>query len=237
MEEVLDYSRSFIAFTTLDGANTARLQVDAACYICKEGETESYYLVASCRAEEVYRTQGLFKEANYDFSGIFGPERYVILRAYPTHEEGRPGLAERETGYNRDRFRQVELKLARVRAEALRTGREVVEAVLAGYPLVGRTALKPRGVDAIILEYPVKVINVSQERSLYQVDTGPLLYPDPKTQGGWLDRLKRAYIAYNNPAWVEFIVEEPLEISPVLKVPEYHRIVREEAESHLFTVK
>ncbi|MBI4586250.1 MAG: hypothetical protein HY717_19750 [Planctomycetes bacterium] len=61
-----------------------------------------------------------------------------------------------------------------------------------------------------LIECPVKTINVSIARRLYQVDTGPVALPDlTKTYDPPIDCLNLAFIAFNAPDFANFVVEQP----------------------------
>ena len=57
-----DFSRSFATFVTGGRGNNARIQVEAVCEIAGG---ERYVLVASCKAEDTYAEENLFREPNY----------------------------------------------------------------------------------------------------------------------------------------------------------------------------
>jgi hypothetical protein len=61
-----------------------------------------------------------------------------------------------------------------------------------------------------IIEYPGKTMNRHQVRNLYQVDTGPVAFPDlsrryrPKAEG-----LSPAFVVFNAPDAADFVLEVP----------------------------
>lgn len=82
--ESCDFSRSFITFLTKNRSNNARIQVEARCEITdrKTGESESYYLVASCKGEDTYGEGCLFLQPSYDFCMIYSSKDFMIIRTY-----------------------------------------------------------------------------------------------------------------------------------------------------------
>lgn len=65
-----------------------------------------------------------------------------------------------------------------------------------------------------IIECPTKTMNVSIEKQLCQVDTGPVAYPDlSKRDEPPIDCLSVAFIAFNAPDFADFVIEQP---TPVL---------------------
>lgn len=58
-------------------------------------------------------------------------------------------------------------------------------------------------------------MNVSLERKMYQVDTGPIAFPDLEQRSDPLiDCLHLAFIAFNAPHFADFVIEQP---TPVMK--------------------
>src|SRR6185295_942826 len=85
--DVLDYARSFVTFVVSDQFNFARLQIDARCILLdKQGKVqEIFYRYASCKSEATHAEKDLFQNPNFDFSGVFSPEHYVIFRVRAPH--------------------------------------------------------------------------------------------------------------------------------------------------------
>src|SRR5438045_9725263 len=81
----------------------------------------------------------------------------------------------------------------------------------AGYPLVTQTEVRDEktGLRAVI-ECPTKTMNIEPKRKLYQVDTGPVAYPDlSKPYDSPIDCLRLAFIAFNAPDFAEFVAAQP----------------------------
>ena len=100
--------------------------------------------------------------------------------------------------------------------KALETVPEIVEATLAGHPLVGRTEINGRNGMRAVIEYPVKTMNVN-EKPMYQVDTGPLAFPDFNTLSegaGLVDTIELAYVAYNKPDEAYFVIQRQSPVDP-----------------------
>jgi len=213
MAQALDFSRSFATFVTKGRTNNARIQAEAVCEIAGGGR---HVLVASCKAEDTYAERDLFRQPNYDFCAIFGPEEYCIVRV------GLPVTAcWREVGISAERFEEVRIDLARAEAELCADARAAVEATLANRPLVGRTELLDEAGEMLArVEYPIKTMNANDpEHSpggewIFQVDTGPIVVPAERPHGDLqVEGLELAFIAWNAPEWAELIVLEPVRLS------------------------
>ncbi len=211
-----DFGRSFATFTTTGRENNARIQIEAVCDLLRAEREERYVLVASCKAEDTYGPGPLFRQPNYDFCAIFSVEEYLIVRV------GLPLTAcWRDSGRITDRFAGVRITLAEASVRLCADPREVVEATLADEPLVGRTELLGKdGAPRARLTYPIKTMNVNDDRWVYQIDTGPVLLPDSGRSANEapaalaIERLDLAFIAWNNLVeGAEFIVQGPVPIA------------------------
>ena len=209
--QICDYSRSFITFVTPGRGNNARLQVESVCTLIDEGAGTStdYFFFASCKSERTYAPKDLFCEPNYDFCGIFSNEEFAIFRTHATHTAGF-----RDQGLWRDRFEDVHQHIVRVEGQELKEKAEIVRASLDNIPLVGRVEVNsPEANLRAVLEFPIKTMNANDIRSMYQVDTGPVPFPDLTMQAErHIERLSPAYVAYNAPDFADFIVQQALPI-------------------------
>ena len=209
MPETPDFGRSFATFVTNGRTNHARIQFEALCELASGAH---YVLVASCKSEDTYAERNLFKQPNYDFCAIFGPEQYCIVRV------GLPVTAAwLETGLSSERFEEVRISPVQAQADLCADRQAVVEATLNNRPLVGRTVLSDEAGETLArLTYPIKTMNVNDpEHSpsgdwIFQVDTGPILVPAERSRGNLdVEGLELAFIAWNAPDWAELVVLEP----------------------------
>lgn len=93
----------------------------------------------------------------------------------------------------------------------LDTWERIRDTTAAAVPIVSRTELtdEQTGLKAII-EAPVKTLNISIFKQMYQVDTGPVAFPDlSKRYEPRIDCLKLAFVAFNAPHFADFVVEQP----------------------------
>ncbi len=237
LKQVVDYAASYVTFVTTGRGNLARLQIESRCVLLDEnGELmEEFFQFASCKSEDTYAAENLFQDPNYDFSGIFSRDHYVIFRTRAPHSGD---YAER--GEVRPRFENA---LFQIRTapdiQVLAENPAIVAATLKGLPLVGRTEIhdEANGTRAII-EYPVKTMNVNDLRNLYQVDTGPLAFPEfTTTVERPIDRMELAYVAHNRPDEAYFVVQRPTTIvvdeAEVCEVCHYSDIRRLPAKNTL----
>ena len=64
-----------------------------------------------------------------------------------------------------------------------------------------------------IIECPVKTVNMDEKRGIYQVDTGPVLFPDlSKRYERSIEAFSLAYVAFNVSHFADFVIEQPTPI-------------------------
>jgi hypothetical protein len=210
---VVDYPNSYLFFTTKRRTNTARLLVEARCELIDEakGASEEFFFFASCKSEHTYAPRKLFQDPNYDFCGIFSAKDFALIRTPALYEQDMNTVDAVATG-----FEGLEMQIRRTdRARVLDSIDAIVKATLEGRPLVGRTEIadEERRLRAV-LEYPIKTMNVNGETKMFQVDTGPIPFPDWTATGERaIHRMRPAYVAYNRFDLAEFILQVPTPVS------------------------
>lgn len=238
--QAVDFSRSYMTFRVSAPHNVARIVLDASCEFLDEesGDRETFYLITPCKAEVMYQDGPLFRVPNYDFCGVWSHGQYLIMRTHASH-----AADNREAGLNKDRFDEVRIDLAHfAHADLLETDDEVVQATLAGQRLQATTHL----VDAerrlrATLEYPVKTMNVAPDSGRFQVDTGPLAWPDMTADVAQaVERFSRAFVVYNRRDRAEFVIERPTPLGahhePNLATAHYSQVQVVDAENRLYRV-
>ena len=237
--QTCDFSRSFVTFITPGRENNARIQVEARCTLSEiaTGKTHDYFLVGSCKGEDTYGAGILFLDPSYDFCGIFSADEFILIRA------GVPYTEKNTVGAIRDLFEGVRLDITLVPGEVLESNPAIVHATLANRALNGRCEIAD---DAqryrAEIEFPIKTMNVNDIRTIYQVDTGPILLPDfASAKERMVERFSLAFVAYNRPDEAHFVIQEPVATaqgqpdSP--RVSDYSRIVRMAANNAVIALR
>ena len=237
--QVLDYGRSFVTFVSQGGRyrNNARLQIESRTTLTdtQSGESTRYLFFASCKSEDTFAPTDLFYNNNYDFNGIFSEKEYVIFRTYSQHT-----ARFREEGLWKGTFNDVSERLVQVDGTVLNSGEEVVRASMAGKPLVGRVELaSDDGSLSAEIEFPVKTMNANDIQVMYQVDTGPI--PFPELDGEFdldVERFRLAFVAYNVPDFADFVlqVKTPVRDREPAATPHYSEIRSLKAENQVLRV-
>jgi hypothetical protein len=233
---ILDYGRSFLIGRAPE--NRVRFWIESRTRIIDERDKrhEDFYQCASCKAEDTFAEKDLFKPDNYDFLPVFGTEGGVIFRRRAwLNPSYRSVLKAAEMWGGQD----YKLRPAG-RARLLASTEEVRRASHAGEPVVAQTEIadETTGLRAII-EFPVKTLNIHDERNLHQVDTGPVAFPDlGRRHPGFAESLSLAFVAFNAPHFADFIIEDatPLKDHDPAQIHHYSRILSLPAKNRLYAL-
>lgn len=209
----LDYRRSFICGTS--DLNSVRFWIESRTTIVDSttGDSAVFYQCASCKSENTFGETDLFLADNYDFLPILGDGHWLIFR--------------RHARLNPDRYREIIdspnawgepniLAHDGVNVQVLDTWEKIRIATAQGKPLVSQTQLVNQDTSLkAVIECPVKTMNISLEKHMYQVDTGPIAFPDlTRKCVPLIDCLSLAFVAFNQDHFADFVIEQP---TPVMQ--------------------
>jgi len=212
---VTDFNRSYVRWTIaadptdtrqpghMPWGNSVRIQIDALCTITDQstGESENFYLIAPCRKEWMYRDRELIMDPGAEYRVIFSRDRQLDVAMSIRGQGDRPIPATTVA------FTSLEFELSTAAANQLQTDLDVVPASAGRASIVARTEITnaKRGLTAL-LEYPIRTMNYHPERQRFQVDTGPLLFPDLSIETDQLiECCKLAHTVYNTFDYAEFV--------------------------------
>ena len=205
--ECLDYGQSFVCGTS--PVNSLRLWVESRLtwFDAIAGTTTEYYQCASCKSEDTFAERNLFYEDNYDFLPIYGDGQWLIFRRKNRVTADYRRIQKLETVWG-----IPDLKLAwGQNVRELTTWEEIRDVTASATRLVSQTELVNHdlGLRAVI-ECPVKTMNISHEKRMYQVDTGPVAFADlSQRPADPIDALSLAFVAFNTPEFADFVIEQP----------------------------
>ena len=233
----IDYGGSFLIGKW--PGNRVRFWVESRTRIIDEqaGRHEDFYQCASCKSENTFAKQDLFSTDNYDFLPVFGPEDGVIFRRKAWLNPNYRTLKKAAEMWDGQIY-----KLRRPRtARLLATTAEIRRASHDAVPIVAQTEIADAatGLRAII-EFPLKTLNIHDERDLYQVDTGPVAFPDLSQRHPTLAAsLSLAFVAFNVPTFADFVVEDvtALKDNEPAQVRHYSRTLSLPASNRLFALE
>lgn len=211
----LDYGRSFICHTS--PKNSVRFWVESKTTVIDDetGTATEFYQCGSCKSENTFAEEDLFQEDNYDFLPILGGpemEDVLVFRRRARLTDTYRTVAKCDAYWGKPILKLHPGKNVRV----LQTGEDVAAATAEALPIVSQTEIaNPETGLRAIIECPVKTMNIRPSDQMYQVDTGPIAFPDlSKRCDPLIDLLSLAFIAFNAPDFADFVVERP---TPVME--------------------
>jgi hypothetical protein len=203
------------------------------------GIVEDYYQCASCKSEDTFATKDLFQADNFDFLPIFGPELGVIFRRKawlnPNYKTIKPANEMWEGAlYDGVRYPPVVLDLDEY---SLEEPQAIANATHAYAPIVAQVEIRnDQTRQRVILEHPVKTMNINREQGMFQTDTGPLAFIDlTERVERAVDAMSLAFCAFNARHFADFVVEEPTQLEGGAKVYHYSRRVSLPSVNRLFS--
>jgi hypothetical protein len=228
---VIDFARSTLIFRTTRVQHTPRLQLDATCTLTgRDGETRRFVLTCPCIGEHMYLDTGLIQEPPFEFLMIAEHQReYAIIRkhasaAHDVREAHRFGESMSTRSGVPAALTGLDVRLTpypHLQAVRPDTAHADLRAALDhDWPVVGRTTyLDPDGETTVVLDYPVKILNVAIDRPVWQVDTGPILVPDLQpggvgAEGPLAGRFTLAFLVFNRWDRAELALRRPTPLLP-----------------------
>jgi hypothetical protein len=208
----IDYGRSFFCNTA--EFNSVRMWIESRTIITdtKSGKSTIFYQGASCKSENTFGEKDLFYKDNYDFLPIFGDGNVLVFRRnYNKRDDRYRTIKKMEEMWGAN---PVIYTPAPDTVTELSTWEEIRDATAAGIPIVTQTEFvnTDTGLKAMI-ECPCKTMNISHPKKIYQVDTGPVAFPDlTRKYDTLIDCLSLAFIAFNKPDFADLVIEAPVSI-------------------------
>lgn len=223
MDCFIEYGCSFIQ--TKGPENAVRFLIESRMEIfdMKTRKSTFFYQAASCKSENTFAEKNLFMEDNYNFIPVFEEtNKIIIFRSYVPWREKYISIDDK----NSNTFRvwgKPEFLLKKIEnAILLENNKMIINATHKGLILIGRTEItdEKTGLKTTI-EYPVKTMNTNIEKQVYQVDTGPVLYPHIGER-----KMSIAYIAFNTKGFSDFVIEQPTPIKDNVVIPHFSGIIK-----------
>ena len=254
--EICDYGISSISWTSkhdptdtrkpghMPWDNAIRILIDSRCEISNNetGISEWFYLITPCRTEWMYRDDMLWKnDPNLEFVGIYSKNQYrhghvqVQDKLRPQQDlaiskdisVGLPDFHPNLSFYNK--------------TSELVNDSDVIQATLDLTTIVAITELQsPDGKSKVTIEYPIKTMNFVKDKNRFQVDTGPVLFPDFDMNSiNDIEKFQLAFVCYNNREIAEFVSRVPTVIKnssgKQTETMEYSKIKRVEVSTKIYS--
>ncbi len=211
--KVTDFRNSFIL--TAGPKNSVKFVAESCCKILDEkADTVNEFIqCASCKSEYTFSSEAIFTDNNYNFTPVFGTDMTTaIFSEYIIHNDRYLRVGDMSDGpltvWGKPSFHLHKAD----EYETLETSPALIAAVRAGKHIVIQTefVVAERGIR-VILEYPAKTINMNEELSAIQVDTGPIIFPDFSAScDRHIDALRLCYLTFNNCGRCEVIIQDSI---------------------------
>lgn len=207
----LDYGLSFICHSA--AFNSVRFWVESRTRFIDDraGTWTDFYQCGACKSENTFAERDLFMKDNYDFTPIFGGGDVLVFRR-PARISDRYRIVKKAS----ELWGEPSLKLQEgARVEELTTWDAIARATADAIPIVAQTEIANAETQLrAIIECPSKTMNIQPEKKQYQVDTGPIAFPDLTIRNdAMIDALSLAFLAFNVPDFADFVVEQPTLVS------------------------
>ncbi len=202
----LDYSKTYLLGTNPE--NEVRFWVESRTRVidARSEKTEDFFQCASCKSEDTFAEKDLFLKDNYDFLPIFGPEYGLIFRRNAWLNPNYRSCLKTADMFGGP----IQHLQEHTRFKNLVTPDEIIKFTHEFYSVVAQTKIHNDETELrAIIEYPVKTLNIRKSDNVYQIDTGPVAFPDlGKRYDRLVDSISLAFVAFNAAHFADFIVEE-----------------------------
>lgn len=229
--------------------NNARFSLESFCRVTRgvgaESHSTDYILSSSCKAEQVHVTENIWHEPAADMCLVASADEFLVIKSWDRNNRGvmlsPPSLGpqpERQAGRIVDAFTDLRLDRRTVEGQPLTTTEQIVDAVFQNRLLVSQSEFSLPGGVHVVVDFPVKVINVSEREMFYQVDTGPVLVPDESAYDGRheISKMRLAFIAHNTLGCTELLLNVPTPLNSELSVNHYSRVLKVSSKNRMFAV-
>ena len=216
----LDYCRTYLLGTNPE--NEVRFCVESRTRIIDErsGKIEDFLQCASCKSEDTFAEKDLFFKDNYDFLPIFGPKFGLIFRRNAWLNPNYRSCLKTEEMFGGP----IQHLQEHTRSKNLVSPDEIIRFTHEFYPVVAQTEIRNDDTElCAIIEYPVKTLNIRKSDNAYQIDTGPVAFPNLALRHERLvDSISLAFVAFNAAHFADFVVEESTPIGNTQETIETH---------------
>ena len=193
--EFIDFSNSFFLWKTLSGS-CGRFHLESMSSILYDGKKEDLYLLSSVMACNVYGENPLFHDPPYLYEAVFGNNEVKIFRTYQNKTDNSINVIS-------DIFEKTQLLINKATYSKLDCFQDIFEATRNGYQLFGHIRYNNEKNKAIIIQFPVKHINVSEKQKIFQIETGKIIFYKDSLQKSLL-----AYLSFKDLDTINFLTQD-----------------------------
>jgi len=260
--EICDFSRSFIRWgidTQGDQSlpltvsheppftlNLVRVMAECHARVTdrETGNARDYLLGASCKTERVNVERDIWTDPNADFCPIASEDTILNFKRWDRCDKGAKRYPEslgdqpeRQMEIGADVFCQFGIEIRKCRGEPVPELDDLISCLESGTEVFAQTVVEAEHYT-LELSYPVKTGNFSPRDRYYQVDTGPVLFPDLSCRAKDVhSTFELAYVAHKDNDWAEFLVCCPTPLNDDLKVYHYSKPVRVDCRNSMIAIR
>ena len=220
--EATDFGHSTVTWLLRDQESYGRWSLEARA--TASSDRSEFLLASRVAACDVYSNGPLIHDPPYFYQIVFSGDRYWIQRTY-----AKDNTASDSDGPLTELFRTVQVQQREAEARPLHGIADVIEAGRAGRTLNAVVDLQWGGAR-FKLEFPVKHMNMQTNRSLMQVETGPVIVPE---RNGPIT----GFVAFRDFAELEIIVSRPHQDPAGRNERSRNEIIRTPAEIQIFALE
>lgn len=206
----IDFQRSSVTWLGATGESYGRFALESLCFLRHEptASTAFYCLGAQVLAGHVYGTDGLVMKPAYLFQIAASQDNHAMFRTYLRHRS-----ASDSSGRNADKFKEMNLRVVKQCNVVLHDFAAIDQHFDKNSRFSARITLPQKDATVVEVEFPVKHINMQKARRLFQIETGPILFPT-RIRSGWhsdgsMPDFNPAFIHFNCFDWIEVTLNVP----------------------------
>lgn len=206
MLQTINFCNSTISWLTQQEQSYGLFQVEArlSVSIVACNFLEVYYLLSGVMAGNMYTSGAVIKSPSYHFQAILSEQHFKIFRIHTGN------TVDKDThGKLEDVFAKVDFMIDTQPYDRLNEVKSIKNAIQNRCKLNVAMQLKHLPQAQVLVEFPVKHININQRETMWQVETGPVIIPDAGfAHHPSIENLVLAYTNFNKNKEAEFAILE-----------------------------
>jgi len=228
---MIDFSRSYFAWLTHENSY-GRFDIESICkvYDKEDNYIDTIYGLYGVMACDVYGKSPLFYSPSFFYQAIFNKSHVKVFRSFSPHQE-------------KDSIQKIDKKFSEAKPHVsfieqgktipVNTIEEIQSNLHENKPFVAQI-LFIRAEYKFELLFPVKHINFSTSNKMFQVETGPITFPE-ENYPNLINSCYFAYVAFNNFNKVNFLFSDIKKLKNGEKIRHFCKPKNVKAEINLST--
>lgn len=206
MLQTINFCNSTISWVTRQEQSFGLFQVDArlSTSTVSNNISEVYYLLSGVMAGNMYTSGTVIKSPTYHFQAVLSAQHFKIFRIYTDSTNDKDTYGKLE-----EVFAKVDLMIDTKPYDRLKEVESIKNAIQNQHKINVAMQLKHLPQVNVLLEFPVKHININHKETLWQVETGPVVIPNIDFEKNpSIENLVLAYTNFNKNNEAEFAMLE-----------------------------